>query len=207
MIRRTVAPLLAAAAACADITPPPRDGGYPFAIFGGDVFHWTPGRLPVRYFADSRGVMRTLVDQALVVWEAQFLYGEFRGVRVTDSTTADVIVVWADSVPPDAPPDTTGAVGACGGVTSFVVDSTDTIDGPIRVQMSVTVGRTLAQVAACLPRVARHELGHTLGLLLHSPTPEDLMYGTPSVDRPTDRDRMTVEVLYHTPPTIAPPRR
>jgi hypothetical protein len=204
--RAAIVPLLAAATACSDITPPRRSEAYPFDL-AGDVFHWTPDRLPVRHYADRRGIMPTLVAEALRVWEAQFLYGEFRGVLVSDSLAADVIVVWADSVPPDVPPDTTGAVGACGGVTSFVVDSTDTIESPIRVEISVNAGYTPAQVAACLPRVTRHELGHALGILRHSPAPPDLMHGTPSVDVPSARDRVTAEVLYHTPPTIAPPPR
>jgi hypothetical protein len=33
------------------------------------------------------------------------------------------------------------------------------------------------------------------------------MYGTPSTATPTDRDRNTAQVLYHTPATIAPPPR
>lgn len=209
MIRRAaIAPLLAAATACSDITPPRRAGVYPFDDPStGDVFHWPVYRLPVRHYADPRGAMRTLVVEALRVWEAQFLYGEFRGVVVADSGAADVIVAWADSVPPQVAPDTTGAVGACGGVTSFVVDSTDTIESPIRVQIGVNAGYTPAQVAACLPRVTRHEVGHALGVLRHSPAPFDLMYGTPAVDTPSPRDQATVEVLYHTPATIFPPRR
>ena len=39
----------------------------------------------------------------------------------TPSTVADVIVRWADSVPPDAPPDNGPPVKACGGVTQGVL--------------------------------------------------------------------------------------
>ena len=153
------------------------------------------------------GALRALVGAGLETWRAQFLYGEFRGDLVTDSLAADVIVVWADSVPPDVAPDTTGATGACGGLTSFTVDSSNTMEGPVHVEVRVNPGFTLAQVAACLPRVTRHELGHALGILTHSPDPADLMDGTPSTSEPSAADRATVEVLYHTPPTIAPPRR
>jgi predicted Zn-dependent protease len=47
-----------------------------------------------------------------------------------------------------------------------------------------------------------HELGHALGLLQHSPDTTDLMHSSPRVRAPSDR--RSVEVLYHTEPTIAP---
>ncbi|HEV8305619.1 MAG TPA: hypothetical protein VGQ25_11690 [Gemmatimonadales bacterium] len=194
----------AGALACGDLTPPGRTPRYTFDQAGA-VFRWPVERLPVRYFADTAGAMAALVQEGLRAWERQFLYGEFRGVLVADSGSADVIVRWADSVPPDVPPDTAGAVGACGGITSFLVDSTNTMTGPMRVEVSVSTGYTLAQVAACLPRVATHEVGHTLGILTHSPAVTDLMFGSPRVQTPTGRDRATVEVLYHTTPTIGPP--
>ena len=54
-------------------------------------------------------------------------------------------------------------------------------------------------------RVVVHELGHTIGLLQESPAPEDVMYPTVQVAVPSGRDRQTVQVLYHTAPTIGPP--
>jgi predicted Zn-dependent protease len=62
-------------------------------------------------------------------------------------------------------------------------------------------------MAACFRRVVHHELGHTLGILSHSPATTDLMYGTPTVETPTERDRNTAQVVYHTPSTISPPPR
>jgi len=169
--------------------------------------------------------MRDLVGTSLQVWERQFLYGEFTATLVTDSASADVIVIWEDSIPPDVPPDTAGALGACDGLTQYVVDSTAamspsdtagtnaggqpplTMTGPIRVQLRVRPGFSEAQVAACMQRVAAHELGHTLGILTHSPANTDLMWGIPTTSTPTNRDRNTAQVLYHTAPTIAPPPR
>jgi predicted Zn-dependent protease len=196
----------ALALGCREIATPVRAPRYVFDI-GGEVFHWPGDRLPVRYFADPRGTMTSLVREGLATWEIQFLYGEFTGVLVTDSTAADVIVRWQDSVPPDVPPDTAGALGACDGVTTYQIDTTSTMEGPIHVALLVRPGFTTAQIAACVHRVVAHELGHTLGILTHSPAPTDLMFDTPGTQFPTHRDRNTVQVLYHTAPTIAPPPR
>lgn len=197
---------LACGASCSEITTPSRTPRY-LSDVGTGVFHWPAERLPVRYYATTQGTMARLVQNGLAAWERQFLYGEFTAVLVADSNSADVIVLWTDSVPPDVPPDTAGAVGACGGVTQFFLDSTGTRADSIQVRLTVNAGFSLAQVAACTRRVAAHELGHTLGIFTHSPATGDLMYGAPSVESPTARDRATVEVLYHTPPTISPPPR
>jgi hypothetical protein len=205
----TTVTIIALVLGCSDILTPSRAPRYPadHPFLPGEIFRWPTGRLPVRYFADTRGTMRALVARGLSVWQQQFLYGEFRGQLVADSTNADVIVVWEDSVPPDVPPDTAGAVGACGGVTTILIDSTNTITEALRVLVRVSPGFTTGQVAACLPRVTAHELGHSIGLLRHSSGPDDLMSAPPRVDVPSARDRRTAEVLYHTPATIQPPPR
>jgi hypothetical protein len=195
---------LACGASCSEITTPSRTPRY-LSDVGTGVFHWPADRVPVRYYATTQGTMTALVRKGLRAWEGAFLYGEFTGVLVGDSNNADVIVVWRDSVPPDVPPDTAGAVGACDGRTTFLIDSTDTISEPIRTVLYPLTGYTLAQVAACMPRAVAHELGHTLGIFTHSPASGDLMFAPPRVDSPSARDRATVEVLYHSTPTIGPP--
>jgi hypothetical protein len=198
--------VLTGGAGCSDIITPSRTPRY-LSDNAGDTFHWPADRIPVRYFVDPRGALPRLVRNGLSAWQDQFLYGEFRAVVVADSAVADVIVHWQDSVPPDVPPDTTGALGTCDGVTTYVLDSTKTMTGPEHVSLRVRLGYTLPQIAECFRRVVDHELGHSLGILSHSPATTDLMYGTPAVERPTERDRNTAQVLYHTPPTIFPPRR
>ncbi|HEV8263480.1 MAG TPA: hypothetical protein VGQ06_00910 [Gemmatimonadales bacterium] len=202
-------------AACTDPTIPGRPGIYSFAdtvIIGPDttvyLFHWPPSRLPVRFWADPRSNMRFLVGRGVAAWEDQVLYGEFRGALVGDSGSADVIVRWSDSVPPDVPPDTGAPVFACGGVTTFTFDSA--LTEPVRVSLSVfNSGATAGQVQACMRRVATHELGHALGLGFpsgrHSPFNEDIMYPSPLVDYPSRFDRRSVELLYHSQPTVGPP--
>jgi len=204
----SVAALLALAA-CSDINPPPdHTPAYGYDL-SGDIFHWPASRLPVRYFADTRGPMRSYVQRAIGLWEDQFLYGEFRGTLVSDSAQADVIVVWADSVPADVPPDNGTPVKACGGSTVLTFDGTGTaLAGPIRTSLTVLiVGATPAQLAACMQRTVVHELGHTLGLWQEASDSLVIMNFTPWVPVPSDKDRRTVEYLYHVTPTIAPPPR
>ena len=203
----------AAMGACSDPVAPVRSGAYSFAdtiIIGVDttidLFRWPEYRLPVRFWADPRGNMAFLVARAVREWENQFLYGEFRGELVTDSTRADVIVRWTDSVPPDVPPDPTPP-NSCGGFTTFNYDTTGfALSGPIHVSLSVLSGpASAARVQGCMRRLAIHELGHALGLLRHSPFPEDIMYGSPDSNFVSKFDRRTVETLYHSRPTVAPP--
>jgi len=197
------------AAGCADVTAPPNHmPAYSYDL-SGDVFHWPVSRLPVRYFADTRGPMRAYVQRAFGLWEQQFLYGEFRATLVPDSAQADVIVTWTDSVPPDVSPDNGPPVKACNGFTTLTFDGSGTaLAGPIHSQLSVLlIGATPSQLAACMQRTIVHELGHTLGLWQEASDSLVIMNFTPWVSAPSDKDRRTVEYLYHVAPTIAPPPR
>ena len=196
---------LAAIAACGEPTIPARAPAYGFDDpVTGDVFRWPVARLPVRLWVDPRGAMPRLVGDGLRAWEALFLYGEFRGVTVADSLDADVIVRWAGAVPPDVPPDPGAPAFACGGVTQFSIDAGNALDDYVRVEVAINAGYTDAQVAACVARVAPHELGHVLGILQHSADTADLMHPNPRLSQPSEGDRRTVEVLYHTEATITP---
>jgi predicted Zn-dependent protease len=171
------------------------------------VFHWPASRLPVRFYADPRGAMPGLVARAVTVWQQQFLYGEFRGVVVSDSSQADVIVGWSGGVPPDVPADPGLPVEACAGATdpaTVFVDSSVTV---LHVELVPKPGYSDAQVAACLQRVSIHELGHSIGLQRHSSSPFDIMNLVPTVPLPSNTDRTTAEVLYHTAATVVPPPR
>lgn len=197
--------LLAGFAACSEPTIPTRVPAYGFDDPAtGDVFRWPAVRLPVRVWVDPRGAMPRLVRLALAQWQAQFLYGEFRGLVVADSLDADVLVVWGGTVPTDVPPDPGPPVVACNGLTTFSIDAANALDDYVRAEVNVLGGYSDAQIAACAARTTTHELGHVLGILQHSPDSTDLMYGTPRVTAPSDGDRRTVEVLYHTAPTIFP---
>lgn len=211
-MRRWLPLWLIAVAACESAVAPRRLNLYSYADTVGAqriVFHWPGAYLPVRYYPYAHGTLPQLVRDGLARWEAQFLYGEFRAVIVTDSTQADVIVAFLGAAPPPAEPDTVGAVVACQGRTDPIVAGA-TLERPIRVSLSVFSGFTPGQVAACIERVTLHELGHTLGLFNQSHAgadATDLMNAFPRVYEPGARDRATVEVLYHTVPTVSPAPR
>ncbi|HXF94689.1 MAG TPA: hypothetical protein VNI61_01175 [Gemmatimonadales bacterium] len=214
-MRRPVALLTCGVlAACEAPSPPTRAPIYSYAdTFNGapQVFRWTDGWLPVRYYATPEGTLPELVRRGLLRWERQFLYGEFRAVAVGDSLRAEVVVAFEAGPPPPAEPDSTSSARACEGVTTLNVDGTNTLDPPIRVTLRWFSGFAPPEIAACLDRVVTHELGHTLGLInpAHAGTgATDLMFAFPTVSAPGPRDRATVEVLYHTAPTVAlPPGR
>ncbi len=198
------------AAGCTEPLIPNHAPAYPFTDAFGDVFHWPTNRLPVRFYAEPRGNLPVLLASAVDAWARQFLYGEFSGVMVGDSTGADVIVRWTDSVPPVVPPDNGPPVKACGGVTQGTLDSTGTaFAGPFETQIQILSGTvfTAGQVQACVARTTVHEMGHALGLLQESPDSQDIMAATPLVRQPSAGDRRTVEALYHTAPTLGPPPR
>jgi predicted Zn-dependent protease len=194
-------------AACETAVAPERTAAYDFDLFGtGEVFHWSSDRLPVRYWvAPDAGVVRGFVADGIGRWSNQFLYGEFRGILVDDSTRADVLVRVGPATPPDGRPnDDPPAVGACEGVTSNEVDAGQ-LTGPFRMQITWDVRYADADVVNCLERVTVHEVGHTIGIFGHSQNEFDLMHPTPRVPTPSTRDRSTAEVLYHTSPSITPP--
>ncbi len=199
------AALVAVLVGCENPAIPSRTPAYDFNDPAtGDVFRWPANRLPVRVWTDPRGALPRLTTAGLQAWEASFLYGEFRGALTGDSLQADVVMRWADSVPPDVPPDPGPVAFACSGVTRLSVDASNTLDDYVRIDIRINLGYTAEQVAACVARVAPHELGHALGLLQHSPDTLDLMHANPRVAAPSDGDRRTAEVLYHTAATIAP---
>ena len=211
-MRHWLAAGLVAAAACESAVAPRRLNLFSYAdTVAGQrvVFHWPGSYLPIRYYAYPDAPLPELVRGGLARWEAQFLYGEFRAVLVTDSAQADVIVAFQGAAPPPAEPDTVEAVAACEGLTAPIVAGT-TLERPLRVSLRPLSGFTPGQVAACIERVTLHELGHTLGLFNQAHAGADvtdLMYAFPRVYEPGARDRATVEVLYHTVPTVSPAPR
>ena len=99
-----------------------------------------------------------------------------------------------------------GRAADCQATTLPHVDNARQVHLPMHVYISARFAPELPATQACLALTLTHEIGHTLGIFRHSPRPEDLMYGNPTVTGPSERDRNTAEILYHTPANVVPVR-
>ncbi len=213
-----LAPVAAAAAlaACHDNVGPgacfePNVTRYDFHIAGDTalVFRWPASYNPVRVYAEPAGDLPQNVQAALDLWSGAFRCGELRFAPTGDSTRADIIVRNPASLPVAAAASRVvlraDSIRACGGVTMF--DTTaGRLAGPMRAFVAPRSTDTAA-VRSCYHFVTAHELGHALGLGAHSPDTNDLMNPLPRRLALSERDRYTIQVLYHTTPTIGPPLR
>ncbi len=212
-----LAPVAAAAvaAACHDSVGvgacfEPNVTRYDFHIAGDTalVFRWPGGSMPVRVYAEQVGDLPANVAAGMGLWRSAFRCGELSYTLTPDSTHADIIVRNPASLPVlsrRAVAMFADSVRACGGVTVF-----DTLAGRLTGPMRAYVAPRSVDTAAvrsCYHFVVAHELGHTLGLGSHSADTNDLMNPLPRRLALSDRDRYTIQVLYHTTPTIGPPLR
>jgi predicted Zn-dependent protease len=214
---RRLLPLLCLASgpalfSCADIAAPSRTNAYEWrriipAATGLDTlsFHWPQSRLPVRIWAQDTLNLPAHVRQGIDVWEAAFLYGEFRAVVVSDSNVADVIVT--SGIAPEGGFLVTRVESSmapeCQGATDIELAASGLeILPPMRVYVDPRFEPAAPGVDACMALTTTHELGHSLGIFAHSLNPEDIMFADPVVTTLSPRDRATAELAYHTEPTL-----
>lgn len=196
---------------CADIAAPSRTNAYEWRLLlppGSRVsalsFRWPRSSFPVRIWADNSLNLPAHAQHGIRQWESAFLYGEFRGVMVSDSNTADVLVY--RGLAPTAG-FSTARLGSmapeCLGATDVALtpDSLQIVR-PIRVYIDLRVEPTAPGVDACMALTTTHELGHALGIFAHSPNVDDIMFSDPTVPTLSPRDRSTAELAYHTEPTL-----
>jgi predicted Zn-dependent protease len=197
---------------CGEIAAPVRGDLYEWRLVAPSIpgpgvdtlsFHWDRSDLPVKIWAQDVNNMPALVERAIQIWEAAFLYREFQATLVTDSTDADVIVL--GGVPLSGLPSLRLRASApgCAGVTDLDIDvESSQLRLPIRVSVEPTTVPDDPAIEPCLALTTIHELGHALGIFAHSPDPDDIMFSNPQVELPSTRDRQTAEAAYHTPPSL-----
>jgi predicted Zn-dependent protease len=198
--------------ACADIAEPSRGNAYEWrriVTTGSGIdtlsFHWNAADLPVRFWAENSLNLPSHVQQGIEQWEAVFLYGEFSGTVVSDSSAADVIV--RVGIAPKGGFSITrlasGMAPECQGATDVeLAVSGNPILRPIRIYVDPRFAPGTAGLDECMALTTTHEIGHALGIFNHSQDPADLMYADPVVSTISGRDRSTAELAYHTPPTL-----
>jgi predicted Zn-dependent protease len=161
--------------------------------------------VPVRIWVEDTLNFPVHVQHGIDQWQAAFLYGEFKGVLVADSSVADVIVT--SGIAPKGGFSVTRLESflapECQGATDIVLGPNGhEILPPVRVYVDPRFNPSSPGVDGCMALTTTHELGHALGIFAHSPNPEDIMFGDPTVTALSSRDRATAELVYHTKPTL-----
>jgi predicted Zn-dependent protease len=201
------------ALACGDIAAPVRGDLYEWRLEAPSIpgpgldtlsFHWDRSDLPVRVWVEDTDNLPDHMARSIDVWEAAFLYREFEATLVSDSATADVIVVGGAPGPKLRMKRLHSALAPeCAGATDLDVDvPSSELRLPIRVFIDPRSLPDDPGIETCLALTSIHEMGHALGIFAHSPDPEDIMFADPEVELTSARDRRTAEAAYHTPPTL-----
>ncbi|HEU4827784.1 MAG TPA: hypothetical protein VFT04_01180 [Gemmatimonadales bacterium] len=198
-----LAPFAWALLSCGEIGAPTRADIYEWRIIQTPdtfAFHWPRESLPVRIWVQDIYELPQHTQAAIDGWKSGFLYREWDAELVSDSSTADVIVL---SDFPLGPTILLASVAECEGYTDLALDTeTGVLTLPIRIYAVPRFDPDLPATRACFGIVMYHEIGHALGIFRHSPDPADIMYFNPTSATPTQRDFQTAEVLYHARTTV-----
>ena len=205
---------IAAASACdspsVNAVPPPYD---PTVLTGGRLYHWPVGTsiaihvVPGPTAGDDRLVESVRV--ATIRWMQVLGYREHELRLVSDPSDADIVVRDARmSAPVDV--NCAGSGWADRAATAVFCPLGDTArtlplltGGPGRVKLLITVDVvTSGTFVSGLHPIVLHEIGHALGIGGHSTVTTDVMFATPGVQVPSQRDALTLRYVLHRRPDL-----
>ena len=185
----------------------------PTSLTNGQLYRWASGRtIRIWVVPPAAGTPFDLtgaVAEALAQWNDLPLFREFRLVRATAITEADVLVMDRSTPLPFVP------VTGCGfeargslGFTYFCPvggrAARLTLTGGGQSLASVVISVQVAGVStqSALDALVAHEFGHMLGIGGHSPLASDVMFGVPTVSTPSGRDAQTLQFVLGERPRV-----
>lgn len=211
-----LAAALGAAPGCGDSSGPARVAPYdwqlllPYDSIGFRVdtltFHWPAASVPVQLWVEDQGGLPGYFAAAITQWREAFPGGAWNATITADSAAADIIVRYLPAASAPRSALLAARRQSCEGATA--VDTAGT-RFELRLPMRVYVYPSILgapDLNQCLAIASAHELGHSLGILQHSPDPADLMYPTPTATAPSDRDLATARAAYQAPADMVPVR-
>lgn len=196
MLSLVVLLLVAGCEGGSDFQPDPNAPSY-FNSLASYPIRWS--NFPIRVYIDSesapadrRQMFIGFVDAAFDAWA--------RGASEITTTPVDasdsrpkISVAWVETLPRiDS--------GCTGGLTEPLVEG-DKLLG-MKVQIALLTQSGAPYTDRQIVTATLHEIGHALGILVHSTNPVDVMYASATALTPSARDLATIGELYAAVPAV-----
>ena len=170
------------------------------ASSGTDIIRWSTQSFPLKVYIEQSDVPQyytSNIRSALRQWTDRTTFVKFSETK--NESDAQIVIRFKNI-------DTT----ECSGNTcKYVVAYTEPIIGTGNTlkKMTLTFYKTDPKnknfTSHEIYKTALHEIGHTLGIMGHSDSSEDIMYPSRNNMRLSERDLKTLVLLYRTKPTIS----
>ena len=187
----------------------------PTTLSRGQLYRWASGRQIMVWADVGTGIgtvdLALAVRQAITTWNTVPQFAEFTLVMASSINDADIVVYDRASTVPVSEGSCTFDPRGSAGYTYFCPTglapttaqklSLNT-GGASQVSVLIRVDRGRVATQDGYAALVAHEFGHALGIGGHSDAPSDLMFGFPTVTKPTVRDSHTLRYLLGRIPDI-----